>query len=171
MRGVSPRTAAGIESKPHLVSSGKGEATPARWPAPEFGAELARVADRAAARIRRLHGGSSPRPGYTKAVHANLGDASHGYARLGYTGKDALQEVRFDAFEMAQAHGLARSAMYARYIRREPADMRPSTGPSLGFSQPQLQSGTGTPTHPRCKKCSSSMKSAQPAKPKPQRES
>jgi hypothetical protein len=110
--------------------------------APAFGAELARVADRAAARIRRLHGGSSPGPGCTKAVHTNLG-----YAR-----KDALQEVRFEAFEMAQAHGLARSAMYTRYIRREPADMRPSTGPSLGFSQPQLQSGNGSADAPTLQK-------------------
>ncbi len=80
----------------------------------EFGAELARVVDRASARIRRLHGNSAPPP-----VHAR---------------KDALQEVRFEAFELARVQDLARSASYARYIRREHADLRSSALRSAGRS-------------------------------------
>src|SRR5271157_5271405 len=55
--------------------------------APEFGAELARVVDRASARIRRLHGGSSPGP-----VRAMLGYSKPGYSELVHARKDALQE-------------------------------------------------------------------------------
>lgn len=76
---------------------------------PEFGAELARVIDRAAARIRRMQ--ESTRQGH--ADHAV---------------KDALQEVRFEAFEIARANGLFWSASYARNVRRE----RPS---AIRFAQ------------------------------------
>jgi 8-oxo-dGTP pyrophosphatase MutT (NUDIX family) len=105
---------------------------------PEFGAELARVLDRAAARIRRLHGGSSPGPGYTKLVR---------------TRKDAMQEVRFEAFELAHLHGLVWSASYARYIRRERPDLRSSAGRSAQaeipvdarlYNRPTLRLGSGT---------------------------
>src|SRR5271169_49575 len=97
--------------------------------APEFGSELARVVDRAAGRIRRLHGNSAPPP-----VHAR---------------KDALQEVRFDAFELGRVHASAWSASYARYIRREHPDLRSSAGqssanPPLGSNRPTLRLGDGT---------------------------
>jgi 8-oxo-dGTP pyrophosphatase MutT (NUDIX family) len=100
---------------------------------PEFGSELARVVDRAEARIRRLHGDSSPRP-----VLARLE-------------KDALQEVRFEAFELCRVHGLAWSASYARYIRREHPDLSaagPPLGPPLGSSRPTLRLGNGTDSSP-----------------------
>ncbi|HYW38548.1 MAG TPA: NUDIX domain-containing protein [Terriglobales bacterium] len=106
--------------------------------APEFGAELARVVDRAAARIRRLHGGSGPGLGYTKPVH---------------TRKEALQEVLFEAFELAHVHGLVWSACYPRYIRREHPDLRSSAGRSVQaeipvdarlHKRPTLRLGSGT---------------------------
>jgi len=114
--------------------------------APQFGAELARVVDRAAARIRRLYGGSNPGP-----VHAMLGYSKLGYSRLGYselvhTRKDALQEVRFEAFELARVHGLAWSASYARYIRREHPDLQSSAGPPPGSNRPTLRLESGTPS-------------------------
>jgi 8-oxo-dGTP pyrophosphatase MutT (NUDIX family) len=87
--------------------------------------ELARVVDRAAARIRRLHGDSSHLLGHTEL----------GYAKLGYSKKDALQQVRFEAFELAHLQGLMWSASYARYIRRE----RPAVQPSVSRSaQPDI---------------------------------
>jgi len=94
--------------------------------APEFGSELARVVDRAAGRIRRLHGNSAPPP-----VHAR---------------KDALQEVRFDAFELSRVHASAWSASYARYIR-EHSDLRSSAGQSSAnppLGRPTLRLGDGT---------------------------
>ncbi len=109
--------------------------------APEFGAELARVVDRASARIRRLHGGSSPGP-----VHAMLGYSKLGYSELVHARKDALQEVRFEAFELARVHGLACLASYARYIRREYPDLQPSAGPPLGPNRPTLRLESGTPS-------------------------
>jgi 8-oxo-dGTP pyrophosphatase MutT (NUDIX family) len=98
---------------------------------PEFGSELVRVVDRAEARIRRLHRDSSPRP-----VLAGLQ-------------KDALHEVRFEAFELGRVHGLAWSASYARYMRREHPDL--SAGPSLpplGSNRPTLQLGNGADSSP-----------------------
>jgi len=129
---------------------------------PEFGAELARVVDRAVARIRRLHGDSSHVPG-----HAKLAYAMPGYTKLRYTRKDALQEVRFEASELAHAQGQVWSASYARYIRREQPDLQPSgsrsaqaeipdallykilrAGPPLGSTRPILQLGNGTVSLP-----------------------
>jgi 8-oxo-dGTP pyrophosphatase MutT (NUDIX family) len=107
--------------------------------APEFGAELARVVDRASARIRRLHGNSVPLP-----VRARK--------------DDALQEVRFEAFELARVHGLVWPASYAGYIRREHPDLpslagRSSVGRSfaglpLGPNRPPLRLGNGTASSP-----------------------
>ncbi len=115
--------------------------------APEFGAELARVVDRAAARIRRLHEGSSPGPGYTKLVHTNPG-----HTRLDNTRKDALQEVRFEAFEVAHMHGPVWSGWYSRFIRRERPGLRSSGGRSTQaeipvdarlYNRPTLRLGNG----------------------------
>ena len=101
--------------------------------APEFGADLALVVDRAAARIRRLHGSPAPPP-----VQAR---------------KDPLQEVRFEAFELARGHGLAWSASYARYLRREHPDLgysasRFAVDPPLASSRPTLRLGNGTASSP-----------------------
>ncbi|HEY6303820.1 MAG TPA: NUDIX domain-containing protein [Terriglobales bacterium] len=102
--------------------------------AAEFGAELARVVDRASARIRRLHGNSVP-----PSVRARK--------------DEALQEVRFEAFELARVHDLAWSASYARYIRREHPDSpslagRSSAGLPLGPNRPTLRLGNGTASSP-----------------------
>jgi len=129
---------------------------------PEFGAELARVVDRAVARIRGLHGDSSHVPG-----HAELAYAMPGYTKLRYTRKDALQEVRFEASELAHAPSQVWSASYARYIRREHPDLQPSasrsarpeipdallykilrSGSPLGSTRPILQLGNGTGSLP-----------------------
>jgi hypothetical protein len=128
--------------------------------APEFGAELARVVDRAAARIQRLHGGSYPGPGHarldrTRLVHTNLGHTNLGHTNLDHTRKDALQEVRFEAFELAHMHGPVRSASYHRYIRGERPDPRSSAGRSAQaeipvdarlYNRPTLRLGNGTPS-------------------------
>jgi len=97
-----------------------------------------------------------------------LGYAKLGHAKPGYTRKDALQEVRFEAFELVRAQGLMWSASYARYIRRERPDGQPSAsrsarpdisgdarlskilrdGPPLGSNQPTLRLGDGTASSP-----------------------
>jgi 8-oxo-dGTP pyrophosphatase MutT (NUDIX family) len=81
---------------------------------PEFGEELAHVVERAAARIQRLHGNSSTGPSY------GAPSLSHPVP----SAKDALQEVRFEAIEIALARGLAWSESYSRYIGREHGDLR-----------------------------------------------
>ena len=108
---------------------------------PEFGAELARVVDRAAVRIRRLQGDSSSVLGHAKPVQTKPVRPQ----------KDALQEVRFEALELARGYGMALSA-YARYIRGEepeiPIDARVykvlRDGPSLTRPVLQLKSGTAS---------------------------
>ncbi len=62
--------------------------------APEFGAELARVVERAESRIQRLHARA---PRIPDRVYA-----------------EGLQEVRFEAFEYGRRHG---EAVFARYFR------------------------------------------------------
>jgi len=145
---------------------------------PEFGGELARVVDRAVARIRRLHGDSSHVPG-----HAKLGYARLGYTKLGYTRKDALQEVRFEASELAHAPGQGWSASYARYIRREQRDLQPSASrsaqpeipdallyrilravPPLGSTRPILQLGNGTGSLPETSQKVQFIDKVRPAK-------
>jgi hypothetical protein len=80
---------------------------------PELGAELARVVDRAASRIERLR------------LTAKLPrEAKLGKRELLQTRKDALQEVRFEAADIAGARGLAWMGAYAHHIRRQLADLR-----------------------------------------------
>jgi hypothetical protein len=66
--------------------------------APEFGAELVRVVDRAAARIRRLH----------SAVR-HIPNRPH---------EDGLKKVRFEAHEDGRLHDDVRKAVLARYLLR-----------------------------------------------------
>jgi 8-oxo-dGTP pyrophosphatase MutT (NUDIX family) len=65
----------------------------------EFGAELARVIDRAVSRIQRVHGGARNAP-----------DRMRG---------DSLQEVRFEAFEYGRVHGDLREAVLGHYFLRQ----------------------------------------------------
>lgn len=106
--------------------------------APEFGAELARIVDRAVIRIRRLQGvsGKSPDRRY----------------------KDGLQEVRFEALEYGRWQGDLREASLVRHFLR-PRDVRPATaievavqahpgkvqqiGAAGQIRRPLLQLGTG----------------------------
>jgi 8-oxo-dGTP pyrophosphatase MutT (NUDIX family) len=69
--------------------------------APEFGAELARVIDRALSRIQRLHERAQRTSDHTR--------------------RDGLQEVRLEAFEYGRLPGNLREAGLARYLlhRRE----------------------------------------------------
>lgn len=69
--------------------------------APEFGAELARVIDRAMARIQRLHASE-------RAIPDRMS-------------RDGLQEVRFEAFERGRIPGDLREAVLARYLLRQPS--------------------------------------------------
>ncbi len=64
--------------------------------APDYGAEFARVVDRAVARIQRLRGATT-------------------------TSADALHKVRFEAFAPARLHNRMEKASFARHIRHEPA--------------------------------------------------
>jgi 8-oxo-dGTP pyrophosphatase MutT (NUDIX family) len=130
-----------VDRNPTWFSAEKAKQRLLEDRAPEFGAELARVVDRASARIRRLQGGSSLGP-----VHARLGYSKLGYSELVHARKDALQEVRFEASELARVHGLAWSASYARYIRREYPDLQPSAGPPLRSNRPTLRLESGTPS-------------------------
>ncbi len=97
--------------------------------APEFGAELVRIVDRAAARIRRLHGGSAHPRTHTQPTPGK---------------KEALQEVHFDAYEIARRHGLAWSAAYARYLDREHAGEGSTASPPFGSHRPTLRLQGGT---------------------------
>ncbi len=72
--------------------------------APEFGAELARVVDRALLRIRRLHSGIRSIP-----------DHMH---------RDGLQKVRFEAFEDGPFHRDLREAALAHHFLRQHGDAR-----------------------------------------------
>ena len=67
--------------------------------APKFGAELARVVDRALSRIQRLHSEARQAPDR---------------ARL-----DGLQKVRFEAHEGGRLHDDLRKAVLARYFLRQ----------------------------------------------------
>jgi 8-oxo-dGTP pyrophosphatase MutT (NUDIX family) len=65
----------------------------------EFGAELARVIDRAVARIQRLHTGARNTPDRVR--------------------RDSLHEVRFEAFEYGRSHGDLRDDVLGRYFLRQ----------------------------------------------------
>jgi 8-oxo-dGTP pyrophosphatase MutT (NUDIX family) len=67
--------------------------------APEFGAELARVIDRALSRIQRLEARARRIPGRTG---------------------DGLQEVRLEAFEYGRSPGVPREAVLGRYFLGPP---------------------------------------------------
>jgi 8-oxo-dGTP pyrophosphatase MutT (NUDIX family) len=75
--------------------------------AEDFGADLARVVDRALSRIQRIH---SPVRTIPERMH-----------------RDALQKVRLEAFEEARLHGEVRKAALVRYFLRQPA-LRLGTG-------------------------------------------
>jgi len=64
----------------------------------EFGAELARVIDRAVSRIQRLHASERTMPDRMR--------------------RDGLQEVRFEASECGRSHRDLREAVFARYLLR-----------------------------------------------------
>jgi 8-oxo-dGTP pyrophosphatase MutT (NUDIX family) len=103
----------------------------------EFGEELACVVERAAARIRRLHGDSGRGP-------------ANGVAGVSHpvpTTKDALQEVRFEAIEIALARGLAWSESYARYIGREHGDLRAAGRGGSHRAILRLGDGSGSRAH------------------------
>lgn len=70
--------------------------------APDYGAELARVVDRAVTRIQRLHSETS---------------AAAEVVGKGRRQKDALQQVQFEAFEEAGVFGRM-EASFIRYIRQ-----------------------------------------------------
>jgi 8-oxo-dGTP pyrophosphatase MutT (NUDIX family) len=105
----------------------------------EFGAELARVVDRAEARIGRLHGGSAVASG-----NANLSQG-----KLLRATKDGLQEVRFEALEVARERGLVQAGSYGRYVRRGYAGVNFSSDRSArlaisGGAPAQLTNGSAS---------------------------
>jgi 8-oxo-dGTP pyrophosphatase MutT (NUDIX family) len=82
--------------------------------APEFGAELVRVVERALSRIRRL-----------QASAHNTPDRRH---------KDGLQKVRFEFHEDGAVHDDLRKAVLARYILRQPGALDEIRRPVLRLS-------------------------------------
>jgi 8-oxo-dGTP pyrophosphatase MutT (NUDIX family) len=90
------------ESKrnPTWFSAEKAKRRLAQGRAPEFGADLARVVDRALARIQRLHGGTQPSTNRTFV--------------------DGLQKVRVEAHDDGHGHHALRETALARYILRQP---------------------------------------------------
>jgi hypothetical protein len=117
-------------------------------------------------------------PGHAKLGYARLGDT-----KLGYSEKDALQEVRFEASELAHAQGQVWSASYARYIRREHPNLQPSAsrsaqpeipdallckilraGPPFGSTRPILQLGNGTGSLPEASQKVQFIDKVRPAK-------
>ncbi|MGA7445352.1 MAG: NUDIX domain-containing protein [Terriglobales bacterium] len=82
--------------------------------APEFGAELVRVVERALSRIRRL-----------KASAHHIADGRH---------SDGLQKVRFEFHEDGAVHDDLRKAVLARYIFRHPSALGEIRRPVLRLS-------------------------------------
>ncbi len=82
--------------------------------APEFGAELVRVVERALSRIRRL-----------KASARHTADRWH---------CDGLQKVRFEFHEDGAVHDDLRKAVLARYILRQPGAVEEIRRPVLRLS-------------------------------------
>jgi 8-oxo-dGTP pyrophosphatase MutT (NUDIX family) len=95
--------------------------------APEFGAELARVIDRAVARIQRL-----------QARARRIPDREY---------RDGLQEVRFEAFENGRLHGDLRETALGRYFPGQ-RNGRSSAAIEVGVPEeirgPVLRLGDGT---------------------------
>jgi ADP-ribose pyrophosphatase YjhB (NUDIX family) len=81
---------------PTWFSAGQAKRRLQEGRAPDYGAEFARVVDRAVARIQRLRSTTSK-------------------------STDALHNVRFEAFEPARFHHRMEKASFARYMRREPS--------------------------------------------------
>jgi len=95
----------------------------------EFGAELARVIDLAVARVERLHEGLSAGQDHSKAS-PKIRKRIWAQTRM-VQKKDALQEVRFEACEIARARRLSGTDSHSNYILR-------------GRPVLQLPSGTGS---------------------------
>jgi 8-oxo-dGTP pyrophosphatase MutT (NUDIX family) len=97
---------------------------------PEFGAELARMIDRAVARIQRLHACARKNP-----------DREY---------RDGLQNVRFEAFENGRSQGILREAVLGRYFPSQP-NGRSSAAIEVGAPEEirrpvlRLSDGTGSP--------------------------
>lgn len=83
---------------------------------PDFGAELARVVDRAVARI-------------------------HGWQSATSSETDALQKVRFEASENVGAGGRIMETSMARYIRQQPDYLGPSKATTASGHRKNLQLG------------------------------
>ena len=97
----------------------------------EVGAELARVVDRAVARIRRLRTQNS--------------------TALGVVRKDALQEVRFEAFELTAVRGLVWSAAARHYkaLRAGPASPPNRATLRLGDGAASTEGASQADTQPK----------------------
>jgi len=126
-----------VNRNPTWFSAAKAKRRLREDRAPDYGAEFARVVDRAVERIRRLR-------------------------RAASTATDALNKVQLEAFEPARFHHRMEQASFVRHLRREPGaavevaanahspkilrlvapqefDRRP-----VAVRVPQLTSGTGT---------------------------
>lgn len=101
---------------PTWVSAEKAKRLLLKDRPPEFGAELARVVERAALRIQRLHSG-----------------ALHVPDRMP---RDGLQKVRFEAFEDGRLPDDVRQAVLTRYFLHE----------GVRRSVPRLGIGAGSPS-------------------------
>lgn len=92
--------------------------------APAFAAELVRVIDRAASRIRRLHGSLLPFP-----IHSKIAEDGQVRSNPVHCKQDPLQEVRFEASALDQT----------RYIRREALELRDQSMVSPAWTRPVLR--------------------------------
>jgi 8-oxo-dGTP pyrophosphatase MutT (NUDIX family) len=104
---------------PSWFSAEKAKQRLLRGRTPEFGAELARVVDRAVCRIQRQHG----QPNTHRRMH-----------------RDALQEVRFEAFEDGRLPRDLKGALVREFLRRRVHHI----GASAGIRRPLLRLGSGT---------------------------
>jgi 8-oxo-dGTP pyrophosphatase MutT (NUDIX family) len=84
--------------KPTWFPADKAKRCLTKGRTPAFGAELARIVDRASSRIRRLHSARSA--------------SSHHI--------DGLRKIPFEAFEDSRIHGNLRAATISRYLLRAP---------------------------------------------------
>jgi 8-oxo-dGTP pyrophosphatase MutT (NUDIX family) len=101
--------------------------------APEIGAELARVIDRAVARIQRL-----------QARARRIPEREY---------RDGLQEVQFEAFENGRLHGHLREAVHGHYF---PGQRNGRSSAAIDVGMPEeirgpvlrLSDGSGSPAEP-----------------------